>query len=77
METAVELIEVELKYCERCGGIWLRQKGREQVYCADCEPEMAQFPEPTVRHKPPATSCAESVRAFGYLYGLGCAEGRA
>lgn len=32
----VEIIEMELKYCERCGGLWIRRKGQEQVYCASC-----------------------------------------
>jgi len=25
------LVPVELKYCERCGGLWLRSKGEEAV----------------------------------------------
>ena len=29
-------IQVELKYCERCGGLWLRPRGRDGVYCANC-----------------------------------------
>jgi ribosomal protein L37AE/L43A len=28
--------QVELKYCERCGGLWLRFKGSEVVYCPSC-----------------------------------------
>jgi len=24
--------QVELKYCERCGGLWLRQQGASGVY---------------------------------------------
>jgi Zn-finger nucleic acid-binding protein len=52
METELfEVIEVELKYCARCGGLWLRRKGSEQVYCASCEPVMADLPRP--RLKPP------------------------
>ena len=27
---------VELKYCERCGGLWLRRPGQEIVYCERC-----------------------------------------
>jgi len=38
-----EIEELELKYCERCGALWLRTKGCEQVYCAPCVPKMAQF----------------------------------
>jgi hypothetical protein len=29
-------IHVELKYCERCGGLWLRQEGITRVHCASC-----------------------------------------
>jgi hypothetical protein len=29
-------IQVELKYCERCGGLWLRPQGADRVYCASC-----------------------------------------
>jgi hypothetical protein len=39
-------LEVELKYCERCGALWLRPRGSEEVYCAACVPKMAEFPAP-------------------------------
>jgi len=29
-------IVIELKYCERCGGLWLRLQGADGVYCAGC-----------------------------------------
>jgi hypothetical protein len=29
-------IQLELKYCERCGGLWLRPKGSDLVFCAPC-----------------------------------------
>jgi hypothetical protein len=29
-------IQVELKYCERCGGLWLRPQGSAGVYCEGC-----------------------------------------
>jgi hypothetical protein len=29
-------IQVDLKYCERCGGLWLRPQGNGGVYCASC-----------------------------------------
>lgn len=28
--------QVELKYCERCGGLFLRGRGADGVYCAGC-----------------------------------------
>jgi len=36
-----EEIRVELKYCERCGGLWLRARGSEGVHCASCRSRLA------------------------------------
>jgi Zn-finger nucleic acid-binding protein len=44
-----EVVEVELKYCERCGGLWLRRRGTEEVYCRPCVPKMAEFPAPRLK----------------------------
>jgi hypothetical protein len=33
----VHEILIELKYCERCGGLWLRLQGANAVYCAGCQ----------------------------------------
>jgi Zn-finger nucleic acid-binding protein len=38
------ITEVELKYCERCGGLWLRLHGNSGVYCASCRAHNAQWP---------------------------------
>jgi Zn-finger nucleic acid-binding protein len=73
-----ELIEVELKYCERWGGIWLRRTGTEGVYCSDCQPEMAEFPHAKPkRRKGQSLSSATDVTRLGEEYGTCCAEGRA
>jgi len=34
-------IQLELKYCERCGALWLRPKGSDLVFCASCALVMA------------------------------------
>jgi Zn-finger nucleic acid-binding protein len=39
-------IHVDLKYCERCGGLWLRPQGADSVYCADCSLCLAGMPDP-------------------------------
>ena len=39
-------ILVELKYCERCGGLWLRPQGTDGVYCASCHMLLAAMPDP-------------------------------
>lgn len=33
--------QVELKYCERCGGLFLRERSAGIVYCAGCTARMA------------------------------------
>ena len=47
----IEILELELKYCERCGGLWLRPRGEEGVYCPPCLPKMAEFPQVRVRRR--------------------------
>jgi hypothetical protein len=37
---------VELKYCERCGGLWLRPQGESGIYCAGCRIHMAEMERP-------------------------------
>ena len=39
-------IQVELKYCERCGGLWLRPQGTNGVYCSSCRMCLAAMPDP-------------------------------
>jgi Zn-finger nucleic acid-binding protein len=34
----------ELKYCERCGGLWLRPVSGGQIYCMACWQEMSELP---------------------------------
>jgi Zn-finger nucleic acid-binding protein len=41
---STEKLSLELKYCERCGGLWLRPVGGQQAYCAGCARQMAEFP---------------------------------
>ena len=40
----LEIVRLELKYCERCGGLWMRTKGTEDVYCPSCAVEMLDLP---------------------------------
>ena len=39
-------LQFELKYCERCGGLWVRPCGSEQVFCGTCAPKMAEIELP-------------------------------
>jgi len=38
------LVFFQLKYCERCGGLWLRPDGAVSPYCPACERFMAGLP---------------------------------
>ncbi|HTZ97010.1 MAG TPA: hypothetical protein VMB18_11470 [Terriglobales bacterium] len=49
----VEIVQMELKYCEYCGGLWLRRKGDVGVCCAACLPFEAQLVAPTLRRSRP------------------------
>jgi Zn-finger nucleic acid-binding protein len=37
-------VGLELKYCEQCGGLWLRRQGSEQCYCASCAHFLEEIP---------------------------------
>lgn len=45
-------VPVELKYCERCGGLWLRPQGADVVYCRGCQEHMAAWPRAGERPAP-------------------------
>jgi len=32
----VNLIKLELKYCENCGALWLRKRGERLLHCQRC-----------------------------------------
>jgi Zn-finger nucleic acid-binding protein len=52
--SSVNELQFELKYCERCGGLWLRPVGGGQIYCVACGRAMGELP--------PASRKAETAR---------------
>jgi Zn-finger nucleic acid-binding protein len=60
------VIKLELKFCERCGGLWLRSEGSNEVYCKQCAPDMQDIAVP--RKKTPVPVQA-AVQAGGVLCG--------
>ncbi len=42
-------VGVELKYCEHCGGLWVRERGAGTVYCEKCQSKVADLPAPKTR----------------------------
>lgn len=49
MHALATLVYFELKYCERCGGLWLRPEGAAGPYCPNCDAIMAALPARTPR----------------------------
>jgi hypothetical protein len=37
-------VRVELKYCEHCGGLWVRERGAGVVYCEKCQGQLEEMP---------------------------------
>jgi hypothetical protein len=55
-------LRLELKYCERCGSLCLRECGRGQIYCDRCLPVVAELPAPQRERTSPQLPVAP--RAF-------------
>lgn len=49
MQPLATLVYFQLKYCERCGSLWLRPDGTASPYCPNCEHIMAALPARTRR----------------------------
>ncbi len=61
------LVELELKYCERCGGLWLRERGVQTPYCASCVTAFVDFQIPLTRKRPPRLPVHRDFRACGQV----------
>ena len=48
---ANEIVRMELKYCECCGGLLLRMAGNGAVYCSGCTPQMRTMAVPRAREE--------------------------
>jgi hypothetical protein len=57
----------ELKYCERCGGLWLRPQGGEAVYCGRCAEAIRDLPAIAPRGGGSPVSAAAA--AYGAIAG--------
>ena len=49
----LKIVQLELKYCERCGGLWVRSLGCGEIYCPPCAIEMADVASPGRRRNSP------------------------
>jgi Zn-finger nucleic acid-binding protein len=39
----VNVVLLDLKYCERCGGLWLRPQDCDDVLCASCAAQVTKL----------------------------------
>ncbi len=65
-------VGVELKYCEHCGGIWVRERGAGEVYCEKCQPKVAELPVP--KKKPGRIMLPEQKCSVSQRYGVAAVE---
>ena len=56
-------VSLQLKYCERCGGLWLREPRSAAVYCRVCARKLADFPAVRPRRRRPTPTLAAAKRA--------------
>ena len=47
-----EIVRLELKYCERSGGLRMRRWGTDEIYCPGCALEMSDMPPVRRRARP-------------------------
>ena len=44
-EKKQERVTLELKICERCGGLWLRPAASRWIYCGGCKKKVSELPK--------------------------------
>jgi len=71
-----EGITLNLKYCERCGGLWLRRKGQTGIYCTPCRARLAALLRERRTDGPPERKAPAPVR-IDWLQGVAEMEVRA
>ncbi len=54
-------IHFELKYCERCGSLWLRPCGADVIYCPACTRKIAELPARRAPRPEQAAGCAPTA----------------
>ena len=63
-------LKMELKVCEGCGGLWVRDKRVDGVYCRHCDAVLAEFPVPLER-RPPGRVTAKDYEVYPAAAGTG------
>jgi len=60
-------VRVELKYCEHCGGLWVRERGAGVVFCEKCQPKVDDLP--MRKKRPGRTRLPQAPRSVAEEYG--------
>jgi len=65
---------MDLKVCEGCGGLWVRNGSEAGVYCRHCTAVLAEFPAPrakraTGRKKAPGRALPETMELRAMMGG--------
>ena len=66
--------KLELKYCERCGGLRLRTYGSHEVYCARCAQAISEMPAAHRFDHEPRNTIARVAGCVIFLAALVLAE---
>ena len=53
MERVEKESKLELKVCERCGGLWLRPAGSRWIYCGPCKVKVDDLPAVSLKPSRP------------------------
>ena len=61
-------VRVELKYCEHCGGLWVRERGAGVVFCEKCQPKVNDLP--MRKKRPGRVRLPQGPRSAGEKYGV-------
>lgn len=69
LEDQKKQIGVELKYCERCGGLWVRERGAG-VYCGRCQGAIEELPAGKRKPKKIMLPIHPSTAIDGYAFGI-------
>lgn len=64
-------VGVELKYCEHCGSLWVRERGAGTVYCDKCQPKVADLPAPKVKPRRPILPVRPHTAVEDYEFEIG------
>ena len=59
-------VRVELKYCEHCGGLWVRERGAGLVFCEKCQAKVDEFP--MRKKRPGRTRLPQAARSVADGY---------